>query len=255
MAMALLCGGFVGAFVSLDLAARFAYGPMLWPFGTLLGGLIAWIIVDFRDFMSGVRRSYYKVIDWKPNRAYWKAYFLVFGGLCVLYTNVVLVLGVIVVCTVPSDGVLFGLAFAGIGEAMIVLLSAFFALTFITRDSATSDAAYCNQLEQNNLFGWKLIVWTNPIGALHGAYLCCVWAAVRTPYATAVCVRITKAFIFEVFIHVHSERRMICFVDATLGAAAGYFLGSALVGAFVGVLLGIANYEIVSKRWLKIAPR
>jgi hypothetical protein len=35
---------------------------------------------------------------------------------------------------------------------------------------------------------------------------------------------------------------------------AGFFLGSAVLGAVIGAVLGIVNYEIVSIRWLKLVP-
>jgi hypothetical protein len=63
-----------------------------------------------------------------------------------------------------------------------------------------------------------------------------------------------RAFVFQVFVYIHSTRRTICFVDSTIGAVVGYCSGSAIIGALVGGMLGILNYELVTVRWLKLAP-
>ncbi|MGH7936402.1 MAG: hypothetical protein ACREF8_05285, partial [Chthoniobacterales bacterium] len=105
---------------------------------------------------------------------------------------------------------------------------------------------------------------TNPIGVLVLLLRGIKWVAVRTPAAVslafpAIVSGIGNAgytlamFVAGVFIHVHSERRTLCFVDATLGAALGYSFGSAIIGAVAGAVLGVVNYELISVRWLKLA--
>jgi hypothetical protein len=44
-------------------------------------------------------------------------------------------------------------------------------------------------------------------------------------------------------------------VDSALGAASGYYFGSAILGGVVGMILGLVNYEIVSIRWLKLVQK
>lgn len=61
-------------------------------------------------------------------------------------------------------------------------------------------------------------------------------------------------FVRYTFVYVHSERRTLCFVDATLGAAIGYAFGSAIIGMIAGIVAGVINYEIISKRVLRIVP-
>lgn len=62
--------------------------------------------------------------------------------------------------------------------------------------------------------------------------------------------RFLRRFTWQLFIRIHSQERLICGVDALLGAAVGYLAGSALVGALVGGVLGVINYELVTRRWL-----
>ena len=58
--------------------------------------------------------------------------------------------------------------------------------------------------------------------------------------------------VWRVFKLIHSDMRVLCMTDAALGALAGYYLGSALIGGFIGAGLGWVNYQLVSVRWLKL---
>ena len=60
-----------------------------------------------------------------------------------------------------------------------------------------------------------------------------------------------KRFGWELFVRIHSERRLICGVDALLGSAVGYFAGSAAIGALAGGILGVINYAVVTEHWLR----
>lgn len=54
---------------------------------------------------------------------------------------------------------------------------------------------------------------------------------------------------------IHSDLRLLCGVDAMIGSAVGYFSGSAIIGAIAGGLFGLLNYEVVSKRFLRLHVR
>ncbi len=56
------------------------------------------------------------------------------------------------------------------------------------------------------------------------------------------------------FFIIHSDERLLCLVDAATGAAiGGYYFGNAALGGLTGAIIGLVNYEIVSKRILKLA--
>lgn len=61
-------------------------------------------------------------------------------------------------------------------------------------------------------------------------------------------------FVKYLFILIHSDIRLLCGIDAAIGASVGYFAGSAIIGAIAGGAFGVINYEIISKRVLKLAP-
>jgi len=77
-------------------------------------------------------------------------------------------------------------------------------------------------------------------------------------------LRFTAKFLWELFKLIHSEKRLLCAVDGTLGGLVSYFwLASSttttgghivlvLFGGLLGAGLGILNWEIVSKRVLKV---
>lgn len=85
--------------------------------------------------------------------------------------------------------------------------------------------------------------------------------------------RFLPRFGWKMFLLIHSEERMICGVDAMIGASIGSRAGPAivrllagetvgipgiaiivcsmLVGALAGGFLGVANYKIITERWLR----
>ena len=59
----------------------------------------------------------------------------------------------------------------------------------------------------------------------------------------------------QVLVLIHSDVRLLCGTDAAIGAGIGYLAHNPLIGALAGGILGLANYELVSIRWLKLVPR
>jgi hypothetical protein len=57
-------------------------------------------------------------------------------------------------------------------------------------------------------------------------------------------------FTWRLFLLIHSERRLICGVDAAIGAGVGYMSGSVIVDALAGAVLGVVNYELITRRVL-----
>jgi MFS family permease len=66
--------------------------------------------------------------------------------------------------------------------------------------------------------------------------------------------RILSRFVAHVFRIIHSDIRLLCMMDASLGALIGFKYGNPLIGGVAGAVLGILNYWFVSVRWLKLVP-
>ena len=251
-------GAFIGTLIALDISACFQYGSYFWGIGALLGGIVAYAAVDFKRFCAGVRRAYNEIINWRPDRVYWKTYFFVFGGFSVIFMTAISMLFVPLIWRMNLPGVVATTLFL-----FSIFLASVLAFAVISRNKYESKVDYTKRLERNRDDGWKMMCYGNPIGMLYWMLVGFGWVAVRTPHAVKMGaltahhavingVRITKLFVARVFIHVHSERRTLCFVDATLGAAIGYSFGSAAIGAIAGAVLGVVNYELISVRWLSL---
>jgi hypothetical protein len=80
------------------------------------------------------------------------------------------------------------------------------------------------------------------------------------------CCKFAGQFVWKLFKLVHSNERLLCLVDASIGAAIGrfyfentfavgkYLILKALLGLVAGGIWGLVNYEIVSKRILHLVP-
>jgi hypothetical protein len=61
-------------------------------------------------------------------------------------------------------------------------------------------------------------------------------------------------FAKEIFVEIHSDIRLLCGVDAAIGAGIGYFTDNTLIGALAGGLFGVLNYYLISIKLLKLVP-
>lgn len=267
LSIALACafGALIGTLTALEISTRFEYGSNLWAIGALVGGIAAYVAIDFRHFCAGVAHSYRRTIAWRPYGLWWKTLAVMSGSITVIYSSIVGVGGVAIAyfsdnpMQVLVDTLWFALSVSVMGAGIGWLMTG-------SGSSGAKDAADREQrLRSLAEMGWSFMLWGNPIGATLAAIRGLKWVAARTPSAIARAVpaiinggRRTAStiaqFVAGIFVYVHSQRRTICFVDATIGAAIGYSFGSAIIGAIAGALLGVLNYEIVSVRLLRLVP-
>ena len=73
----------------------------------------------------------------------------------------------------------------------------------------------------------------------------------QAPWTLCALAKWGILFLWTLFKFIHSDMRLLCGVDALLGAAVGYAAGSALVGVMGGGALGVANYALITERWLR----
>ncbi len=266
MSVAFACafGAFIGALSALEISARFAYGSYLWGIGALLGGAVAYVAVDFRHFCAGVAHSYRRTIAWRPFVSFWTAVGMEFISFMSLVTTCLSAFAIFVLLaadsTVARDiSAIFTLMFIAI---MCIMGS--LSLSINARKGRT-DCEWERSLLRSRQLSWNFFLKTNPLSVsvmiVAGTfYLLRVLVGgtlsgiVSLPRFVAEGGRKLANFVVGVFVYIHSERRTICFVDATIGAAIGYSYGSVFIGAVAGVVIGLVNYEVVSVRWLKLAP-
>lgn len=240
-------GAGIGTFVALEVAS------WLWWVGLLVGGLVGYLSYEFRAVLAALPRAYRAARGWQTPPHYWRnvgwLWFGITGGLSSATILVHLFwwrAGIVAVTDLHCTGVAVSLLSAA---ALVVIAPALF-----FGDGEAPPAV---------TLGKTLLYWSSPplLFFYHlprGLW----WIIRRIPRAVAVAViaigrglvalaRFVPRFAWQVFIRIHSERRLICGVDAALGAGVGYFAGSAILGAAVGGLFGVANYAVVTERWLR----
>lgn len=276
IAFACAFGAFIGALTALEISAQVPYGKYLWSIGALIGGILAYIAVDFWHFCRGVGNAYRKTIAWRPHRLYWRAYLAQWVHMAAIQASGFAAVGIWIFSGTylyPAERwftheqilemLYYGYLY--LWPALSLTLGLVAARDDLKRKQGWNDTEYDDLLREKTIEGWKKVLYSNPISVLFivlfGILFGAAWVITRLPRCAAILARFSAKvavlivrFLRNVFIYVHSERRTICFIDATIGAAIGYSFGSAIIGAIVGALIGLINYEIISVRWLRLVP-
>ncbi len=263
IALACALGAFIGGLISNQLG-----GQYLWTLGALIGGLVSYVAIDFNHFRAGVTSAYDNVIAWQPHRLYWQAFFVNFLGAWLISLTFVTYL----------FGFLFWVDYTGltsnlersmrllIGGSVIWLFLSAISFTWATgnverRSWMKNDEQYEVYLRRQLALGRSMVRNGHPIAVISNIVYwtvhCLYFTVTNIPLIVRQvghCALLLAKFIATVFVYVHSARRTICFVDAAIGTAVGYTYGNVLVGVVAGAILGFVNYEVVSVRWLKLAP-
>ncbi len=245
--LACALGAFIGALIALQL------GVYLWWIGMIVGGFVGYLSYEFKKVLEAgtcVWRTTC-VLDWKKIgcaarkriwaisliASFWMFWTIIF--LCLIFSLLFL-------CRMlKTPLVLFEIA------PLILVLSAFFTLILFPALSPiiwgkSDDAIKEGFLMWKTYHPFKVFFYWIPLKMCKtGCFI-----VLRILKAIPIALTIIGLFIKRLFILIHSDERLLCGVDAAIGAAIGYFLGSAFLGAIVGGCLGVLNYELISKRLL-----
>lgn len=246
--LACALGGGVGAFVALQT------WPPLWWVGMIVGGFVGYFTYEFNEVRRAASRAWRKTIEWHPNREFWsrwhEGFSFVFNtmlnqvmGICLAgafiyalwgthspYNNWLLI---------KTAGVLL---LAGASLSLFIAILSAFDSTSRMMDMGPYP------LSCPNVF--RFYFWSLPRGIIAGMRL----VVTRGPGWISKGAVIIAEFFWNLFVLIHSEVRLLCGLDAAFGAAVGYYFGHAVIGALVGGVFGVINFEVVSKRWLKLVP-
>ena len=256
----------IGTLCALDMSARFQYGFYFVGVSALFGGFVAYCAVDFEHFCAGVRRAYKEVVNWHLDRVYWKTYLVVWVGISTLFSTALfaVIVSALVLGThsgsesLIDEMVVYVLVGTSIG---LIFCSTVISFAMLAKGKSEREdrTLYLERLKMDYHFG-KLMLKTNLISVMYWACLGVGWVVIRVPYAIGtIChtvvrvVQIAGLLVARAFVHVHSERRVLCLVDVTLFTFVAYFYGYAFVGAIIGGVVGVIHHELVSVRWLKLA--
>ena len=233
-----------------------------WWLGPIIGGIVGYLSYEWQSVVGAAKHAYKAASGWQPPS--WRSignyvwlrvqivillflFFGLFGAYLTLLFGLVLMPFV-----VPSGQIIPFLmnlpkamwdigCILGIGCTCMMTFPGFW-INSVDGDLRGLSEEIVRLSLSLLVFPAKLVYWI-----VSG-----VWSVmIGVPRAIVSVCRFVKRFGWELFIRIHSEVRLLCGVDALLGATVGYFAGSAIVGAIAGGMLGVVNYAVVTERWLK----
>lgn len=251
--IACFLGGCIGSVVALEVS------KYLWWVGLLVGAAVGYLSYEFKEVVRAIPLAWHRVMHWHPDRKFWKNFGYFFFRICSVYATFLFgffILMYSIVAMSHADK-----------KEMVYLFVNMFVLTSLTLSAATALAiGWSTRLEeevQRNRRELKTLLYkANPI-IVYLYYVpkytaigiwfvvCCIpyfFVSIGRGFAKL------GLFVWTVFKLIHSDIRLLCAVDAAIGVCVGFFLGSAIFGGLAGGLWGVLNFEILSKRVLKLVP-
>jgi len=264
--LACAIGAGIGSFVALEVSAMFCW------IGFLLGGLAGYLSYEWKEVIRAIPKAYRGVAGYKFPQHYfaalkWNSVFIFNVCIWLLTFFGCLFVGPYVYDvhqkgqTVDWYTILTGFPFVLVG---LWLLTSFvydtntFGLFMVREKEGKSGKNLELAEEAKNLSYWTfpplVIFWHLPRGI--------IFVARRFPefakWFVAGCWLVAcewgsfwKKFLWNFFLLVHSEMRILCSVDAFIGTVIGYFVGSALMGALYGGIVGVFNFLVITELCLK----
>lgn len=227
-------GAFIGALVALQMS------PALWWFGAGVGFMSGYLCYEFRAVLSAIRNTWKSVIGWSPNAPFWRMIgvaFISMFSLATIWTSVFFLLMLAVSGDEPVSGRLGILGFS----TLVYVFTGLMFPTMATMITATNVGP--SEYEFIRKRAPEFFVEAHPLTVCLKGLKELIAFGRKMP-----------SFFGKVFRLIHSDMRLLCGVDAAIGAGIGYFAGNAFVGALAGGILGVANYYLVSVKLLKVVP-
>lgn len=235
--MACFFGALIGGLVTREA------GSGLWWVGSIVGFVVGYLGYEFRQVIDGVRKTWNTAVN------------LDVVEITKTLLHVLVVVLLKIVCLICAYTTIF-LFFYSWGNYALLL---FFAIDSNLLEIVLSSGGYMLSLYLLELIGGKtkkgklgeismIFLSSNPlVVTLYWLPRGIFWMIKKTPSFFASCWKFTVT----VFKLIHSDVRLLCGVDAAIGAGVGYFVGDALLGALFGGLFGLLNYKVVRTYLLK----
>lgn len=241
IAIACLVGGILGATLALH------FNAYLWWAGILLGGLAGYLICDIKQVAQAVQKAWKLIVVTElhlPKRDKiiedLKHFGILFLGVMVMVLVLVLI-GASWVLPISMVGVSGFASFKSLFIASIIV-----GCIAVFCGCATAEKILGYDDNEGRFFRFVLISTNSFAIFFYLVPMGLIRLGRRIPD------RILSRFVAKVFVLIHSDFRLLCMTDAALGALIGYTVASPLVGGIAGAILGVANYWLVSVRWLKL---
>lgn len=242
-------GAFIGSLIAIRLSA-------IWlglPIGMFLGGMVGYLSYRFEDVLTACKRASH----WRPD---WRRFGMriAYALLFCLFLSVQLTL---FLPTIFCWRVYPHADPTGWLVIPLLLLSVpFFVLMWIsdrTRSYEDTIPVLKDELIVSAYGRWCL-KYLNIVAVTfwisYGMIRLIIYIVIRTPRAIATASVSVAKFIRDAFLYIHSRERLLVFTDAAIGAGIGWSFQNPIIGALLGGVLGVLNFEILSVRILKLAP-
>lgn len=259
-------GAVIGAFLALDIAQRFVMGKWFAGVGILLGATISWALFDWKHFLRVTTQMLreFKVKHLPPPdwRRVTKA--LMFCG-TFLSWHVLWFFGFCYalfrsnrdVSVITSMHVVF------IFLSFLCLMVNIMLTTLRHRIHPLRGEDYLfdsDHIVTTREFG-KMCLRLSPVGLVFEIIITlCIGVLALGGCLTDIFLSLCffasnlPGLAWQVFLRVHSEKRLICFIGGGVGAAIGFFAGNVWLGGIAGAIVGYLEYQLVAVRWLKLKP-
>lgn len=235
-------GATIGGLIAFQMAFAF------WWVGVIIGGLVAYLLVDPTGVARAIPQAYAAARGWQPDRIYWGAvgwevawiYSMMATSMLLLFALMTLVGRLGVIMGSPADSlpsvIVVAVVFPSFVSVLMLVIKTGWTAERLAED-AQSSRKFCFVFFPPMFFFWYLPRWIYR-------------GIVRFPNATLRFGRFMRLFSLYLFVRIHSNLRLACLVDAAFGAAIGYFTGHLFVCTAAGAILGALNAGIVIP-WLE----
>jgi hypothetical protein len=234
--LACALGAFVGTLVALQVNHNF------WWVGFLVGFLVGYLSYEYKEVAVAVMIAWRETTSWRPDGAWWKAYVRALGRLWVDFTGFgsgILVVGLSYLWLADHHDLKIKFMITGIALVLWPVL----ATVMICFGTVVLAEESTEQLEKTSGAAfYRMWFWDIPRALYEGVTL------------LPAGIKVTGKFLRRVFRLIHSEVRLLCGIDAAIGAAVGYHYHNVFIGMVVGGLWGVLNFEVFSIRVLKCVP-
>ena len=236
VALACLIGTSIGIITMLGIY------PALWPLGLITGLIGGYLSYEYKKVIQAVPTAWNMARGWRLDIAWWKEYLIFFLILSSALLTVLLPLGFIIS---HSESEMMPIT------VFLIIISEVMAASFVISYLCAKEK---DQYDYNNVK--RLLIKVNPLNVyfhLLPKYLFIgAWRLfIGIPFACGV----IRRFIWILVKLVYSDERLLCGIYSSVGALAFHLSGgNVLIGLVVGVLGGVLNYEILSKRIWKLVP-
>jgi len=236
VAMACLIGTSIGIITMLGIY------PALWPLGLITGLIGGYLSYEYKKVIQAVPTAWNVASSWRPNMKPWREFFSLLPLTLTSYFITIIL---------PVLALIYYLSDASIGDDLYfsIFLVVFIQVLFGIIMAAT----ICSQSYERDKKNLLTFCRSTNFFLVYFYYLPkgAKWLFVGIPSGFSVIGR----FAWNLFKLIHSDVRLLCGIDSAIGALVFHVSGgNVLLGLLVGVLGGVLNYEILSKRVLKLVP-